>query len=244
MQQCKPCYNLTGGVRIYHSTLTKYTCTDIYLLAHYIWAQLGLEPLRAWVYKSEWLHCSASTSHVLMTKALFHEWVPQSWQFHIEEHSPLSSLGINHAENWKFFGSQSDFPAFGKLRFQERSLLPLDSGQDERDFEFHPIQKTIFGNLWNTSQESKHRKMKLKHYSNQQKNNRKSIKIIAMFHVNLFQANSSLTSVVMRNACAMSPNISLGLRLGIHQLLPIKKKHTITTLSHYHYAKPQCVQLL
>ena len=34
-------------VRIYHSTLTKYTCTDIYLLAHYIWAQLGLEPLRA-----------------------------------------------------------------------------------------------------------------------------------------------------------------------------------------------------
>ena len=47
VQQCKPCYNLTGGVRIYHSTLTKYTCTDIYLLAHYIWAQLGLEPLRA-----------------------------------------------------------------------------------------------------------------------------------------------------------------------------------------------------
>ena len=37
-----------------------------------------------------------------LTKALFHEWVPQSWQFHIEEHSPLSSLGINHAENWNF----------------------------------------------------------------------------------------------------------------------------------------------
>ena len=90
----------------------------------------------------------------------------------------------------------------------------------------------------------KHRKMKLKHYSNQQKNNIKSIKIIAMFHVNLFQAHSSLTSVVMRNACAISPNISLGLRLRIHQLLHIKKKHTITTLSHYHYAKPQCVQLL
>ena len=71
MQQCKPCYNLTGGVRIYHSTLTKYTCTDIYLLAHYIWAQLGLEPLRAWVYKSEWLHCSASTSHVLMSQMVF-----------------------------------------------------------------------------------------------------------------------------------------------------------------------------
>lgn len=151
-----------------------------------------------------------SLSH---TKALFHEWVPQSWQFHIEEHSPLSSLGINHAENW-------NFPAFGKLRFQERSLLPLDSGQDERNFEFHNIhQKTIFGNLWNTSQESKHRKMKLKHYSNQQKNNRKSTKIIAMFHINLFQAHSSLTSVVMRNACAISPNISLGLRLWIHQLL-------------------------
>ena len=75
MQQCKPCYNLTGGVRIYHSTLTKYTCTDIYLLAHYIWAQLGLEPLRAWVYKSEWLHCSASTSHVLMF--LYTTWI--SW---------------------------------------------------------------------------------------------------------------------------------------------------------------------
>ena len=75
VQQCKPCYNLTGGVRIYHSTLTKYTCTDIYLLAHYIWAQLGLEPLRAWVYKSEWLHCSASTRHVLMVFPNF------SWKF-------------------------------------------------------------------------------------------------------------------------------------------------------------------